>query len=54
MKLYRFLALLCLVVGCLGLISFFGGMRSVNAGVFVFSFVLSLLFWMLYRKNNRP
>lgn len=54
MKLYRFFAILFLVLGCLGLAAFFGGMRSVNAGVFVFPFLLSLLFWMLYRKNNRP
>lgn len=54
MKLYRILALLCLVMACLGLAAFFGGMRSVNAGVFVFPLLLAFLFWYLYRKNNRP
>ncbi len=53
MKLYRILALLCLVVACLGLAAFFGGMRSVKAGVFVFPLLLAFLFWYLYRKNDR-
>lgn len=53
MKLYRILALLCLVVACLGLVSYFGGMRSVNAGVFVFPLLPALLFWYMDRKNGR-
>ena len=53
MKLYRVLAILFLVAGCLGLAAFFGGMRSVNAGVFVFPLLLALLFWRLDRKNGQ-
>lgn len=54
MKSYLFLSIFCLILALLGLLSFFGGMRSVNAGVFVFPLLLTLLFWYLYRKNNRP
>lgn len=53
MKPYLFLTIFCLVVACIGLAAFWGGIRSVNAGIFVFPFLLALLFWYLYRKNGR-
>lgn len=51
MKLYFYLVILCLIVAGIGLVSFCGGMRGTNLGVFVFPLLLALLFWHLSRKK---
>ena len=50
-KAFKLIAIVALVVAIIGLISFLGGMRSVNIGAFVFPLLISGIFFWIYKKN---
>lgn len=51
-KTYKIIAIIALVISVIGLVSFFGGIRPVNIGAFVFPLLISGIFFWLYKKNK--
>lgn len=49
-KIYKILTIVFLVVALIGLISFVGGIQTVNIGVFVFPLILAIVTFVLYKK----
>lgn len=50
-KTYKTIAIIALVVSIIGLVSFVGGIKPVNIGAFVFPFLVSGIFFWLYKKK---
>lgn len=50
-KTYKTIAIIALVVSIIGLVSFVGGIKSVNIGAFVFPLLVSGIFFWLYKKK---
>ena len=50
-KTYKTIAIIALVVSIIGLVSFVGGIKPVNIGVFVFPLLVSGIFFWLYKKK---
>ena len=51
-KTHKIIAIIALVISIIGLVSFIGGIKPVNIGTFVFPFVISCIFFWLYKKNK--
>ena len=52
-KTHKIIAVIALVISIIGLVSFIGGIKSVNIGAFVFPLLISGIFFWLYKKSNR-
>ena len=52
MKWNLHLAILWLVVGIIGLVSYLGGVRSVNLGACLFPLALALFFFYRYKRRS--
>lgn len=50
-KTYKTIAIIELVVSIIGLVSFVGSIKPVNIGAFVFPFLVSGIFFWLYKKK---
>ena len=50
-KTYKIIAVIALAVSIIGLVSFVGGIKSVNIGAFVFPLLVSAIFFRLYKKT---
>lgn len=48
-KIHKTIAIIALTVSIIGLISFLGGVRSVNIGAFIFPLFISGIFLWLYK-----
>lgn len=48
----KIFAIVFSIIAVLGLLSFFGGIRSVNFGVFVFPLILAIIFFILFKKKE--
>lgn len=51
-KTYKIIAIIALVISIIGLVSFIGGIKTVNIGAFVFPLLISGIFFRLYKKNK--
>lgn len=50
-KAYKILTIVFTVIALIGLLSFFGGIKPVNIGVFVFPLILAIIFFYLYKRK---
>lgn len=50
-NIYKVLAIVLAIVAVIGLVSFFGGIRAVNAGAFICPAALAIVFWALYKRK---
>lgn len=47
---YKIIAIIAMIISVIGLVSFFGGVRPVNIGAFVFPLLVSIVFFWLHKK----
>lgn len=50
-KTCKTIAIIALAVSVIGFVSFVGGFRPVNIGVFVFPLLVSIVFFWIYKKE---
>ena len=51
LRTYKILAIITMGTPAIGLVTFLGGMRSVNIGAFVFPLLLSTFFFPQHKKK---
>lgn len=47
---YKIIAIIAMIISVIGLVSFFGGIRPVNIGAFIFPLLVSIVFFGLCKK----